>query len=66
MSDQQFAQIMARLDALEARLGLADSYLDVKQAADYLDVVIAPDVIRDNETRPPPPAYGFQERASAA
>ena len=40
MSDQQFAQIMARLDALEARLNLADSYLDAKQAAAYLGISV--------------------------
>ena len=31
---------MARLDALEARLGLKDSYLDAKQAADYLGISV--------------------------
>ena len=40
MNPDQFAQIMARFDALEARLGLTDSYLDAKQAADYLGISV--------------------------
>lgn len=36
MSPEQFAQIIARLDAIESRLGPGDAYLDAKQAAEYL------------------------------
>jgi excisionase family DNA binding protein len=42
MSDQQFAQIMARLDTIEARLaGSVDhAWLDAKQAAKHLGISV--------------------------
>jgi excisionase family DNA binding protein len=40
MSAEQFDALMARLDALEARLALGDSYLDAKQAAAYLGISV--------------------------
>jgi excisionase family DNA binding protein len=40
MSDAQFDQLIARIDALEARLGVADKYLDAKQAAVYLGISV--------------------------
>ena len=38
MSNEQFAEIVRRLDALEARLSPADEWMDAKAAARYAKV----------------------------